>query len=155
MSLEHGVLCARTQSPAATPFLVRMLAFSHANQEKLACLSHEAMIALRSTDSEIQTQGFRVLTALVADRVIPGLEDQMFEVLSPSTKHPSFDLSQHQASLPGSPSTPPWMSVEGGRGRSKEGRRRGRWRVANPSNQPESLASPRSYVITSKRQMAN
>ena len=74
---------SRTQSPAATPFLVRMLAFSHANQEKLAFLSHEAMIALRSTDSEIQTEGFRVLTALVADRVLQGIEDQMFEVLSP------------------------------------------------------------------------
>ncbi len=66
-----------------------MFAFSHANQEKLAFLSHEAMIALRSTDSEIQTQGFRVLTALVTDRVLPGLEDQMFEVLSPANLYKS------------------------------------------------------------------
>ena len=80
-----GACFTRTHSQPAAALLVRMLVFSRDNQEQLAFVAREATAALRSTDPAVQTHGFRVLTALVADGSVVqiDLEEQLAEVLAP------------------------------------------------------------------------
>lgn len=75
----------RTHSDTTASFLVRMVVFSRDNQEELAFVAREATTALRSTDVQVQTRAFHVLTALVADgtMVQRSLEEHLPEVLSP------------------------------------------------------------------------
>ena len=55
------------KSPTAAALLVRMLAFSLENQQQLQFVAREAEAALQSCDTDVQTHGFHVLAALVAD----------------------------------------------------------------------------------------
>lgn len=73
------------KTSTAAALLVRMLAFSLENQQQVQFVAREAEAALQSCDAEVQTHGFHVLAALVADggTLQDRLEGQLAVLFSP------------------------------------------------------------------------
>jgi len=96
----HTAAAYFTNSKTATAaaLLVRMLAFSLENQQQVQFVAREAEAALQSSDAEVQTHGFHVLAALVADggTLQDRLEGQLAVLFSPIVNQ-----------LKASPSSPP------------------------------------------------
>jgi hypothetical protein len=73
------------KSSTAAALLVRMVAFSLENQQQVQFVAREAEAALQSCDAEVQTHGFHVLAALVADggTLQDRLEGQLAALFAP------------------------------------------------------------------------
>jgi hypothetical protein len=80
-----AVYFSNHKSSTAAALLVRMLAFSLENQQQVQFVAREAEAALQSCDAEVQTHGFLVLAALVADggTLQDRLEGQLAVLFSP------------------------------------------------------------------------
>ena len=89
------------KTATAAALLVRMLAFSLENQQQVQFIAREAEAALQSCDEEVQTHGFHVLTALVADggTLHDRLEGQMAVLFSPLVKKLDVSSSSPPAAL--------------------------------------------------------
>lgn len=84
-----AIYFANNKSAIATELLMRMIAFSLENQQQVQFIACEAEAAVFSDDVELQTRGFHVLAALIADggTLQNGLEMHLDALIKPIVRN--------------------------------------------------------------------